>query len=194
MNCLNQQGPRLHSRANPDLTLVVGMANINGMAYKASLFAVLFLIFYGTGFGDEGNSAGSFNDYINSPEGASGSPVDKNIDLSHAAHHEDRKNQEKTDTKQPLQGIPAKWQACAKDSDCTAAVADCVSWEPLNKKYLHKLSKNLNSCSASIDPGFQPESICVGQACQTTEKTTNVSWEEWLGEMRKEKERSTDEH
>jgi len=94
------------------------------------------------------------------------------------------------DSQPALQGVPAQWQACSLTSDCTAVVVDCASWEPLNKKFLHRIAKNLNSCSASIDPGFQPETVCVHKACQTTQKTTRVSWEEWLSQMRKTREQS----
>ena len=73
------------------------------------------------------------------------------------------------------------------DSDCTAVAADCVTWEAINKRYLGKIIKDLNSCTTAVDPGFQPESICAQKTCQTTEKTTNVSWEEWLSATRKDK-------
>lgn len=159
------------------------------MKSRALLIVSLFLIFSGVGFGDESFPVGNFNEYVNSPEGSSesssGSSVDKNVNSTSAVKNEARKNPDETDTKQVLQGIPSKWQACTMDSDCTAAVADCVSWEPLNKKYLDKISKNLHSCSASIDPGFQPETLCVAKMCKTTEKTTDVSWEDWLRERRK---------
>jgi hypothetical protein len=155
------------------------------------LFVPVFLIFPGASFGDESSHMGSFNDYINSPESSSGSSVDKNTGSDHKTHDETGKKSEDTDTGPALQGIPAQWKACAMDSDCTAGVADCESWEPLNKKYLPKLSENLNSCSASIDPGFQPQTVCVDKACKITEKTTNVSWEEWLNEMQK---RRVNEH
>jgi hypothetical protein len=91
-----------------------------------------------------------------------------------------------------LPGIPAKWKTCALDSECTAVVADCVSWDVLNKKYLNKIYRNLNSCSESVDPGFKPEVVCVDRRCKTTQKTTDVSWEEWLNEMRKNRERPSE--
>ena len=158
------------------------------MKNRALLIGVLFLIFPKVGWGDEGSSANNFSNYVNSPESPSDTPsdtpVDKNINPGPATNDEHGKKPDETDAKPVLSGIPFKWKACAVDSDCTAGVVDCVSWVPLNKKYLHKLSKNLRSCSASVDPGFQPEAVCVAKVCQTTEKSTNVSWEEWLSKIK----------
>lgn len=160
------------------------------MQNSALLFVVLFLIFSKTCFGDASSQAGSFNEYVNSPEGAWGSPVAKKIIPASAVQDKTKDNPVKPDSVKAdsppvLQGISTKWQVCATDSDCTAVVADCASWEALNKEYFNKIAKNLNFCSASIDPGFQPVTRCVLKVCKTTEKNTNVSWEEWLGAMRK---------
>jgi len=83
-----------------------------------------------------------------------------------------------------LQGIPSQWKACASDGDCAAGSVDCTSWDALNKKYLRKLSANLAACSSSIDPGFKPVTACVNKMCQATDKSTDISWEEWLIQMR----------
>jgi hypothetical protein len=133
---------------------------------------------------------GGFNEYVNSPEGAWGLPVAKKIikapaDQDQTKEHVVGPDSVNADSPPVLQGISAKWQVCTTDSDCTATVADCATWEALNKKYLSKIAKNLKLCSVSIDPGFQPETVCVAKACKTTDKNTQVSWEEWLSAMRK---------
>lgn len=97
-------------------------------------------------------------------------------------NNEVQENADKTGIKKSLQGIPVKDQACVKDSDCTAGVVDCDSWEPYNKMFSNELFKNTGSCPASIDPGFQPAVLCVAKACKTSEKTTRVSWDDWLSE------------
>jgi len=158
------------------------------MKHSPLLVAVLFLIFSQTCWGDGASQGGYFNEYVNSPEGPVVSLVNKEINPTPAAHDKFKEHSVKEDSQAVLQGISAKWQACSVSSDCTAVVADCALWEPLNKKYLNRIAENLNSCSASIDPGFQPETVCVHKACQLTEKTTHVSWEEWLSQMRKKKE------
>lgn len=155
------------------------------MKTSAWLIVVLLLIFSQTCFGDGSSKGSYFNEYVNSPEGSVESSVNKTINPIHERKDKTDKNSVKEDSQPVLQGIPSKWEVCAKDSDCTAVVVDCMTWDPLNKKYLKELAKNLNSCSGSIDPGFQPETVCVNKTCKTTEKTTNVSWEEWLSEMRK---------
>ncbi|MBF0504612.1 MAG: hypothetical protein HQL14_05865 [Candidatus Omnitrophica bacterium] len=193
----------------------------------------MFWIFSEISFGIGSAETGSFNEYINSPQGAGENLTGKNSNPVQAVNEAKTTNEapqvdsqgmpaswqtcaetgncaaaiaespswdfvaasvEKpvdkniqstpTDSQPVSQGVPARWQACAKDNDCTAVVVDCVSWEPLNKKYLPKFFKDLNSCLASIDPGFQPQVLCVDRACKTTGKTTHVSWEEWLNEMR----------
>jgi hypothetical protein len=153
---------------------------------RPSLFIILFLVFTKVCFGDDTSHADNFNNYVNSPGGSFDSLVNKDTNQINAINNKVEGKSDKTDSKPVLQKISAKWRICAIDNDCTSAAADCVSWESLNKKYLNKISKNLNSCSESIDPGFQPESICVDKVCKTTEKTTNVSWEEWLSEMSKD--------
>ena len=158
------------------------------MKNSVLLMVTLSLIFSKTCWGEGNSQINGFHDYINSPEGPAESIVNKEIPPIPATNDKIEGNSIKSDSQPLLQGIPAKWQACAINSDCTAAVADCVSWEALNKKYLKKLSKNLNSCSATIDPGFQPETVCVKKACKTTDKTTLVSWQEWLSAMRKNRE------
>jgi hypothetical protein len=85
------------------------------------------------------------------------------------------------------QGIPPKWRVCSIDSDCEAGVESCLYWEPINKEYIKALSKSLDGCTASIDPGFQPVTVCVNKTCQATDKTTDVSWEDWLDKMQKMK-------
>jgi len=155
------------------------------MKNSALLFVVLFLVFSKTCWGQGNSQINNFNAYINSSGGSVESLVNKDI----APMPVDDKTKENLVKAEPLlPGIPAQWQVCSIDSDCTAVVADCVSWEPLNKKYLTKLSKNLNFCSTSIDPGFQPKTVCVKKACKATDKTTLVSWQEWLSEMRKRRE------
>ncbi len=132
----------------------------------------------------------SFSDYINSSQASSKNSVNKALDITAAPNDVVEKRADKQDTKPSgLQSIPGRWKACDADSECTAGVVDCVSWEALNKKYLHKLGKDLNACVASIDPGFQPQTACVAKTCQTTNKSTNVSWEEWLNDMQEKKDR-----
>jgi hypothetical protein len=157
-----------------------------GMPMPA-LFFILFLISSTTGFGAEISNVNIFNEYINSPDSNAEAPIDKNavpkeVTNKEVTNSEVRKSPDKADTKRSLQGIPAKDQTCAIDSDCTAGVVDCVSWEPFNKKYLHELFKKSTSCPASIDPGFQPVTVCVAKVCKATEKTTDASWDDWLGE------------
>ena len=154
------------------------------MKNSALLMWMLLLLFPTVSFGASSPHVDKFSNYINSPEGTSESPIDKKINLSHATNDETGQNSEETNIKPVLQGIPAQWQACAVDSDCTAGVVDCVSWEAINKKYLKKLSENLRSCSASIDPGFQPEAVCVKKFCESTKKITHVSWAEWLSQIK----------
>ena len=144
------------------------------------LFVILFLIFPGTSFGDENSRVKNFNEYVNSPEGNSEASVDKNASPMQVTNKEVPEESDKSDSKRSLQGIPAKDQTCATDSDCTAGVVDCVSWEPYNKKYLHELFKGSNPCPSSIDPGFQPVTVCVAKICKATEKTSDVSWDDWL--------------
>lgn len=156
------------------------------MKNRALLIVTFFLIFCRTSLGDESSNESYFSNYVNSsPKDQAVSPiVDKNVKPTHAKNDEHGKNSDEKDTGPVLQGIPAKWRACTMDSDCTAGVLDCVSWDALNKKHLKELSKNLRSCSASIDPGFQPEAACVHKACQITGKITDVSWEEWYNKIR----------
>jgi hypothetical protein len=147
-----------------------------------ALFVIVFLILTGISYGDETPHNDIFNEYINSPEGNAGTSVDKNASPTPLKKKEDHKKSEKPDTKKSLQEIPSKDRTCAKDSDCTAGVADCVSWEPLNKKYVPELLKHSTSCSASIDPGFQPVTVCADKVCRTTDKFTDSSWDDWLNE------------
>jgi len=134
--------------------------------------------------GNEGFGLKGFNDYVNSSTAPDVSTKNKLVDPSHALKDKPKENALGEDVPWVLQGILPKWKVCAADSDCTAVVADCVLWEPINKKYTHKILRNLNSCSASIDPGFQPVTVCVDRVCQATAKSTLVSWQEWLGKMK----------
>lgn len=143
-------------------------------------FILLFLVFSKISFADGNSYINNFNEYVNLSDKSSDNSTDKIIYPSTPMSPEVGKNPEGADSKPALRGIPAKWQGCATDSDCTAGVADCVSWEALNKEYLPDLFKDLSSCSASIDPGFQPEAVCAHKQCEITEKNTNVSYEEWL--------------
>lgn len=157
----------------------------------SAVIVILFLIFSGPSFGDEEAHNNIFNEFINSPEDNSENSTDKNIDSNQVMNAEvpekskkgDKKEKaDKTDSKRSLQRVPAKDKTCAKDSDCTAGVADCVSWEAYNKKYSKELLKNPSYCSDSIDPGFKPVTVCVAKVCETTEKYTDDSWDDWLGE------------
>jgi len=151
---------------------------------------VLCLIFSGTGFTDDSNKD-FFNEFINSPENDSEDTTNKDIspnevmnaEAPEKSHHEDRAEEsEKTDTMRSLQMIPAEDKTCVKDIDCTAGVIDCVSWAAYNKNYTKRLLKGSASCPDSIDPGFQPATVCVAKRCQTTDKTTEASWDDWLHE------------
>jgi hypothetical protein len=148
--------------------------------YLSALFVIVLLIFTVTSYGDESPHNNIFNEYINSPEGNAEYSVDKNASPMPLTKKEDHKKSDKSDTKKSLQGIPRKDQVCTKDSDCTSGVVECVSWEPLNKKYLKELFKHLTSCPASIDPGFQPATVCAAKVCETTDKFTDSSWDDWL--------------
>ena len=150
---------------------------------------VLFLIFSKLCWGDGSSQTGNFSQYVNSPEGSVWGPVNKNINPIYVIKENSVKADSVQEDSQPgWQGISTHWQACSITSDCTAVVVDCASWEALNKKYLNRIAKSMNSCSASIDPGFQPETVCVNKACKITDKTTHVSWQEWLSQMRKTRE------
>jgi hypothetical protein len=154
------------------------------MKNSALLMIILLLIFSNESFGDDNSQINDFSDYINSSQGPLKSTVDNSTKPVPAMNHDLKKESNKEGPAPVLKAIPYKWKTCTIDSDCTAVVADCVSWDSLNKKYLKKVSKDLNACSGSIDPGFQPVTVCVDKECKTTEKTTDVSWEEWLSKMR----------
>jgi hypothetical protein len=146
------------------------------------LFISLILIVSTTSFGGPSPQAGQFSDYINSNEISNTSIINVII------HHETPESPGNADAGPEWQGgIPAAWRACQADRDCTAVAADCATWEPVNKKYLSKFTKYLNSCTSSIDPGFQPQAVCNAKACQTTDKTTGVSWKEWISAMKDQK-------
>jgi hypothetical protein len=154
------------------------------MKNSALLITILLFVFSKICWGDGNSQANDFSEYINAP-GNAGDNSDNNMPFPPMTGAKIRRDSERSDSgdsgaKSLLQGIPPKWKACLIDSDCTAAVADCASWDALNKKYLNRLSKNLKSCSESIDPGFQPVTVCVQKFCQATDKTTLVSWDEWL--------------
>jgi hypothetical protein len=144
------------------------------------LFIIFFFVFSATSFGDESPHLNIFNEYINSPTSNSEAAIDTNSSPKEVTNSEVQQTADKADTKRSLQGIPAKDQTCATDSDCTAGVVDCVSWEPFNKKYSHELFKKSNPCPDSIDPGFQPVTVCAAKVCKATDKTTDVSWDDWL--------------
>lgn len=154
------------------------------MKTSTLLIIILLLISSNKSFGDDNSQINNFSDYINSSESPSKSPADNSPNPMPVVKKEHKEDHDNEDPHTGLKAIPYKWKMCAEDSDCTAAVVDCVTWDSLNKKYLKKLSKELNSCSESIDPGFQPVTVCIDKACKTTEKTTDVSWEEWLSKMR----------
>jgi hypothetical protein len=145
----------------------------------AVLFIISLIIFSQTSYADESPRNNIFNEYINSPEGNSDYTVDKNAGPKSITKKDDHK---KSDTKKSLQEIPFKDQFCVKDSDCTAGVVNCVSWEPLNKKFLKELFKHSTPCPDSIDPGFQPVTVCAKSMCKTTERSTEASWDDWLNE------------
>ncbi len=140
------------------------------------------MVFASTGFGGVNSRDKIFNEYINTSVADPGSPVNAQLSPKQETNNEVQETPDQTDIKKSLQGIPFKDQACVKDSDCTAGVVDCDSWEPYNKMFSKELFKNTGSCPASIDPGFQPVARCVAKACKTTEKTTAVSWDDWLNE------------
>jgi hypothetical protein len=121
----------------------------------------------------------NFSDYVNLSGNSVESAVNKQVNPLPSSKDKPQEK-EAQDAPAVLQGILPKWKSCAANSDCTAVVADCVSWEPINKKYVHKISKNLYSCAPSIDPGFQPVAVCANKVCKATDKTTLVSWKEWL--------------
>jgi len=154
---------------------------------KSILLIVTFLlIFSKLGFGQENSQVSNFNDYVNSSKVSLQNPVDKNVSQYYAAKHKNsyKESLNRKDSNEGLQGVPRQWKACALNSECTAVAADCLIWEPLNKKYLKRIIGNLDSCSKSVDPGFQPETVCVEKECRMTKKSTNVSWEEWLDAIR----------
>ena len=148
---------------------------------------MFFLISPKACWADVNSQAKNYRDYINSPVNAADGSESTNINPPAMTSPSPKKDADSSDTKSPLPGIPDQWKTCAMDSDCTAAVADCVSWDALNRKYLNNLSQNLRSCTKSIDPGFQPEALCIKKACQTTDINTFVSWEEWYSDMQKRK-------
>jgi hypothetical protein len=175
----------------------------HGSTYQDLLFSLFFMAFGTTAM------AASFSDYINNnpaenaavdTESPASSNADSNTPTEGRHHH--HKSADNTDTDASsttnadtsdqkdaavVEGIPMDWQTCGADSDCTAAVVDCLTWDPVNKKYLSKLS-NWDSCSESIDPGFQPQAVCSHNRCRTTDNTTSVSWPEWLANMRAQKQ------
>ena len=155
------------------------------------LFCMVLLLVLTKLSWSEGNAQiNDFSHYVNYSEGPQVNSVDNSVMPIEASSIESKEREDKESDKDEgsrviLQGISSKWNVCHIDSDCTAVVADCVSWDSINKKYLRKIIKNLNSCSDVIDPGFQPETICAHKACKMTDKTTLVSWEEWLSQMQK---------
>jgi len=160
------------------------------------LITIVLLMLTQICWADGNSQVNNFSDYINSPENSADNSAKKNMNLPpmispKTGEASDKTNSSNSDSKSITRGIPIKWKACTIDSDCTAVVADCVSWDALNKKYLNKLARNLKSCSESIDPGFQPLTTCVNQMCKTTDQTTLVSWDEWLNDMHKRREKST---
>jgi hypothetical protein len=146
------------------------------------IFFILFLTIAGTSYGDESPHNSFFNEYINSPEGNAQVSADKNAAPKPSVKKEDQKKSDRSDSRKSLQQIPAKDRSCTVDSDCTAGVVDCVSWGPLNKKYLKELFKHSTACPDSIDPGFQPVTVCAAKVCRTTDKYTDASWDDWLNE------------
>lgn len=147
------------------------------------LIAVLALILATPLFGFEKPNAKPFNDYINGSPSNAQIAADKNTGPAATPGDQPKDNSDQ-DAGPGLPAVPRAWKTCSADSDCTAAVADCVSWEPLNKKYLDKISENLKSCTPSVDPGFQPKTVCVHRVCKTTQEITGVSWAEWLSKIR----------
>ena len=146
----------------------------------SALFIMLFLMPPLLVFASENPHENIFNEYINSPEGNSVIPADNKAVLNQVITNEVQEPPIKEDTKKSLRGIPGKDQVCGADSDCTSGVVNCDSWEPYNKKFSRELFKVMGSCPASIDPGFQPAAVCVAQRCQTTEKISDNSWDDWL--------------
>jgi hypothetical protein len=145
---------------------------------KVGILFVALVLFPLKGFGSNG-----FSEYVNSPEKPSDAPVNKVIAPEAKPQETSHNDTAKTDVR-PLSGVLAKWQVCSVDSDCAAVVADCMSWDAVNKKYLKLLAGNLKSCTDAIDPGFEPEAVCSAQKCRTTDKITHVSWEDWLDQMK----------
>lgn len=118
--------------------------------------------------------AGQFSDYVNLRDQETNAAVNGVNAAVNAVH-----SPAAQDTGPQWQGeVAAKWRACTADSDCTAAAPDCITWQAVSKKDLPKLAEYLKTCTPAIDPGFQPQTVCVKSICQTTEKTTNISWEE----------------
>ena len=151
------------------------------------LIFLLLLIFSKWCLSDDNPPVKNFNDYINN---SAESSMNKNMNPMLAAKPEVNNNSDQADTQPQAQGISDQWKTCLTDSDCTAVVADCVSWDVLNKKYLNRFARNLRSCSDAIDPGFQLATACVHKMCQTIDKVTDVSFDEWLSDMHKRKEQS----
>ena len=155
---------------------------------NSCLFLLMILIFSFSlaCFGQGGAAVNNFRDYVNKSTHDADNSLNEDMDWYRPTPKDSTAGQkERTDNRGMLRGIPSKWQGCRKDSECTAAVADCVSWEGINKDYLSRLFGKLGGCSASIDPGFQPQAACVAGSCQITTKTTDVSWDEWLSGMSK---------
>ena len=158
---------------------------------KINVFLMVFAVLFSQAAWGDGNAETSnFSTYANAPIDNSSSPAKDDAEQMKAETIEAMKASGPApalpavsqDENPSMRAIPLKWQGCAIDSDCTAAVVDCVSWEPVNKSYLDKIPRDSKICSQSIDPGFQPQAVCLAKHCVTTEQTTTVSWQEWLNE------------
>ncbi|MBI5025037.1 MAG: hypothetical protein HZC18_08605 [Candidatus Omnitrophica bacterium] len=98
------------------------------------------------------------------------------------------KTSDKADYRPDFQKIPTEWRSCSTDSDCIAGLVGCWYWEPVNKKYIEEFynKKTLASvCRRSIDPGFQPVTACIEKECKLTDKSTQITMDDWRGAMQK---------
>ena len=60
-----------------------------------------------------------------------------------------------------------QWLTCDEDKDCTPVDLGCWYWQPVSKKHAVDMENaHIAVCTASIDPGPQPPSICAKHVCE----------------------------
>ena len=74
------------------------------------------------------------------------------------------------------------WDSCKIDADCTAVIAPCDDWKPINKDHIDDFVKanSHNFCSVYDKPKeSQPVVVCFNQKCNFTNNHTGISVDQW---------------